>query len=112
MKASLVFQTKFTRALSSGTVLKIFMDLYLLPVRRGKTAHFPDDYRFSWIAFDSEAPEKRVLFDCHKDKGAHVHFDDKELERNITVTTPDEAEKLFYELIVERFGPLAPGAKK
>jgi hypothetical protein len=107
MKASLIFQTKFTRTLASGKVLTVFMDLYQLPLKRGQQARFPSGYKFSWIAFDAEAPGKKVLFDCHKDKGAHIHFDEKELDREVNVSSVDEAEKLFYELIAERFGPLA-----
>jgi hypothetical protein len=107
MKASLIFQNKFTRALASGKVLVVFMDLYQLPVKRGRPAKFPSDFKFSWIAFDSEMPTNRVLLDCHKDKGAHIHFDAQELDREVVVSSVDEAEKLFYELIAERFGPLA-----
>jgi len=112
MKASLIFQTKFNRTLANGKTLVFFMDLYLLPVKRGQQIKFPDHYRFSWIAFDPDTPENRVLFDCHKDKGAHAHFDGRELEKKITVASVDDAEKLFYELVAERFGPMAQGDGK
>jgi hypothetical protein len=107
MKASLLFQLKFTRHLASGKTVVIFMDLYELPIKHRRPAKFPEDYKFSWIAFDSETPENRVLFDCHKDKGPHIHFDGQELDREIKAKSPEEAEELFYALIAERFGPLA-----
>lgn len=80
----------------------VVMDLYKLP--EGHTKSFPEGYRFSWIAFDSDDDRERVLFDCHHPKGPHVHIDDDTDGKPFDWTTLDEAYELFFLTIRQRFG--------
>ena len=77
MKATLIFETQqlfVTKADGAAKcTIEIRMDLYKLAKGSGDVG---SDYRFSWIAFDSDNPMRRVLFDTHPPKGPHVHLDD------------------------------------
>jgi hypothetical protein len=73
VEAELLFERKFEITTKAGLPVVIFMDLYKLP--KGAKKDYPEGYKFSWIAFDSENEAKRVLFDCHTKKGPHLHLD-------------------------------------
>lgn len=78
------------------------MDLFKLA--EGHPKSFPDGYRFSWIAFDPDMPNERILFDCHDPKGPHVHIDNDPDGDPIEWTTLDNAYELFFERVRNRFG--------
>ena len=103
MKATLLFKSKFAVALEDGRELTIFMDCYQL---NGHAMTFAKDYRFSWIAFDAEAPVKKVLMDQHPHKKAHLHFDDKEESIETEFLDLDEAIAYFFKAVERHFGPL------
>ena len=78
------------------------MDVYRLP--KGHPETFPDGYRFSWIAYDSEKETNRVLFDCHHPKGPHFHIDHDPEGQPFEWKSLEAAYDLFFEKIRERFG--------
>jgi len=80
------------------------MDLYELPAGRAKSSDVP--YRFSWIAFDKEYPEQRVLFDCHPPKGPHFHVDGDDEGQSFKWTSIEDAIALFENKVTKRFGVL------
>jgi hypothetical protein len=102
VKALLLFERRFTLTCVGGRVVEVFMDLYQLP--EGYSQAYPEGYRFSWIAFDSENPQARVLFDCHHPKGPHVHVDEDSDGESFEWTSLDEVYELFFEKLRERFG--------
>lgn len=53
--------------------------------------------------FEVENPARRVLVDCHKPFGVHVHFDDGPQIR-LGVQTVDEAREAFAAAIKKHFG--------
>ncbi len=77
------------------------MDLFQIPEPERK--NYPEGYRFSWIAFDAEDPEERVLFDCHPPKGPHIHVDG-EPEFLFKWKSLEQSEALFFEKVQEKFG--------
>lgn len=79
------------------------MDLFRLAEAK---AGFPDGYRFSWIAFDSDNPASRVLFDCHPPKGPHIHIDGDKDGLPYEWNGLEEAERFFRRKLKEHFGEL------
>ena len=109
MDAMLIYRRRVTRRTLKGREIRLVMDLYEIPEPdKGK---YPDGYRFSWIAFDVELPEKRVLFDCHPPKGPHLHVDG-EPEIYFKWVSLEETEELFFSKIQDRFGGLVPEDKE
>jgi hypothetical protein len=92
---------RFNIQLDNGEFLDIYMDLFL--IKKGKE----ENYKFSWIAFNSQNPEQRVLFDSHYGKGTHYHFDNDSIGISFEWTGLDDAIYLFIEKIGERFGKQA-----
>ncbi|TVQ77823.1 MAG: hypothetical protein EA369_08535 [Bradymonadales bacterium] len=105
MDAELIFEIRFSIVLKSGEILVVFMDLYKIP--RVNTKDFPGGHRFSWIAFDPEAPERRVLFDSHPPKGPHIHIDDELEGKPFEWVSVDQAKRLFFKCVKEHFGKFA-----
>jgi hypothetical protein len=68
MKATLLLEANELFTTRTGRTVEIQMDLYQLSGTSGRDGN---DYRFSWIAFDTEDPMRRILFDCHPPKGPH-----------------------------------------
>ena len=105
MKAALLFEVRRLFETESGKTIVMVMDLYELP-----EASAADDvhtrYKFSWIAFRQEAPEERVLFDCHKPKGIHYHIDDDKEGQPLECSSISETIELFQSRVAERFGEL------
>jgi hypothetical protein len=62
VKAELLFREKWSESLLSGRTQVIFMDCYLLDE---VSLDFSKAFKFSWIAYDVERPEDRVLMDQH-----------------------------------------------
>lgn len=78
------------------------MDLYRLP--RGHSKSFPEGYRFSWIAYDSEDVMARVLFDCHHPKGPHVHVDQDPSGKAVEWVSLESSYERFFKIVRDRFG--------
>lgn len=102
MKAEPIFKRKFSITTKSGIVVVIFMDLYRLP--RSARKEYPEGYKFSWIAYDLDKEEKRILFDCHDLKGPHTHLDGEKTGKPFRWTSLDAATTLFFKTIKEHFG--------
>lgn len=83
------------------------MDLFRLTEEDPAQTH-PEGYRFSWIAFDRESPEKRVLFDCHPPKGPHFHLDEDREGVPFEWTSLAAAIEFFRQKVREHFGELDP----
>ena len=79
------------------------MDLYKLADETGKPGA---EFRFSWIAFDTDNPMRRVLFDSHLPKGPHYHLDDDQEGQPFEWSSVPEAIRLFREMVAEHFGEL------
>ncbi len=101
MKATLVFEGRRLFKTETGRTVVVEMDLYEL---NDPNPHFP--YRFSWIAFDQESPEERVLFDCHPPKKPHFHLSDGN-EETFEWTSFADGVALFQKKTRERFGELS-----
>jgi len=101
MKAELLFERKFSVTTKTGCVVTIFMDLYLLPPKENETE---EQYKFGWIAFDSEDSTRRVLFDCHYPKGPHVHIGHDKEEILFPWEGFEQALNLFFSTVAEYFG--------
>lgn len=103
MDAKKLFEERFTIQLTNGKTIVVFMDLYQLTEQRSK--FFPEGYKFSWIAFDIDNPEHRVLFDCHPPKGPHVHIDGDPKGMPFEWKGLEIAQTFFFKKVKERFGP-------
>jgi hypothetical protein len=104
MKAVPLLDSRRSYETLSGRIVVIEMDLYKLP--DASTGDLGSQFRFSWIAFDEEAPNQRVLFDCHAPKGMHFHLDEDKEGRSFTCASIAEAIQLFQEKVKEHFGEL------
>lgn len=82
----------------NGQIVSIRMDLFAFEERTSNTIGF----RFSWIAFDLEEPERRVLFDNHPPKGPHFHKQGQ--ETSFEWNGVPHALKLFVDLVRLEFG--------
>ena len=85
--------------MSSGK--KIFIEVKLVKLSIAKP-EFPQGYKFSWIAFNRDYPNERVLFDNHRGKKPHYHVNGKQVF--FTWKSRQHAEQLFYQKIIEKFG--------
>ena len=86
--------------ISSGKWITVEMKLVRLPKINKK--EFPEDYKFSWIAFSQDEPEERILFDNHHGKGPHFHINGK--EEFFAWVNLEKALDLFYQKIIQKFG--------
>ena len=101
VKATLIFQRKFTLTCENGRIVSVFMDLYHLP--EGHPRAFPEGYRFSWIAFDSVNESAQVLFDCHAPNGPHFHVDSDSNGKPFEWSSLEHAHELFFQKVRVRF---------
>jgi len=97
-----IFKRRFNLRCLSGRLIAVVMDLYKLPDVHPKS--FPEGYRFSWIAFDSDNEDSRVLFDCHAPKGPHMHIDRDQNGEPFEWTTLDKVYDLFFQTVRKQFG--------
>lgn len=104
MKAEKIFSRRFSVRCKGGRVLAVYMDLYRLA--KGHPETFPEGYRFSWIAFDPEDENVRVLFDCHTPKGPHLHIDDDKVGKSFECKCVEDAQEQFFSTIARRFGEI------
>lgn len=117
MKATFLWDKRSAFFTKEGREIIVEMDLYRVK-GSGQGKHFPEGYRFSWIAFAQDAPTRRVLFDCHPPKGAHFHLDEDPDGTPFEWTTLDDAIDLFQAKVREHFGDLSevpmvgPGGKR
>ena len=68
-----------------------------------KATEFPENYKFSWIAFNIDNPDERVLFDNHPGKPPHYHIDKKPSVYFKWISLA-ASRKLFFQKVYERFG--------
>lgn len=101
MKARLVMQRRFLAESRKGKQIVVEMDLY--EVSGPGAERLPGGYRFSWIAFNAQNPNERVLFDSHPPKGPHFHLDDRKNEIKIEWTSLEATERLFYRTVARHF---------
>jgi hypothetical protein len=99
-----LFAEKRALKTKAGGTLVIAMDLYDIspsPV----DGLFLERFRLSWIAFDFENPDKKVLVDSHPPVGLHYHFDNGD-QIKLELTTLDEALMFFETKVIEHFGEI------
>lgn len=102
MKATKIFSIERIVELDSGVLCRLHMDLF--DVSKGKAKGlFLDRFRFSWIFFEIENPMRRVLVDCHKPFGVHVHYDGGPQEP-VEAETLEDVRKFFTHAIEKHFG--------
>jgi hypothetical protein len=103
MKATLLFESHQLFVTKSGGTVEIHMDLYKVECSAG---HPGSEFRFSWIAFDSDNPMRRVLFDSHPPKGPHFHVDNDSKGQPFAWVSIPDAIQLFRKTVEEHFGKL------
>ena len=94
------FHWKEDYLMSSGKEITIEMKLIKLPSIQKK--EFPEDYKFSWSAFNRSNPEEKIRFDNHDRKEPHYHDDEKE-EFFIWISL-DKSLESFYQKVITKFG--------
>lgn len=100
MKAEKLFEEKFAITLKNGKVVVVFMDLYKV----NSYEYHPEGYRYSWIGFNPDNPDQRVLFDSHPPKGPHLHIDLEVPGTSYNWENLEKAFHFFMSKIKERFG--------
>ncbi len=103
MKATLLLESHQLFVTKAGGIVEIHMDLYKVEDSAGLSG---SEFRFSWIAFDSDNPMRRVLFDSHPPKGPHFHVDDDSKGQAFAWVSVSDAIRLFREKVEEHFGEL------
>ena len=101
MAATLLFEERSTHTLKNGHMVSVFMDLW--SIEPPETSLLESRFKLSWIAFDESDPNKRVLMDCHKPLGLHLHIDSGP-QIPVLALTVDEAYLFFCSKITEHFG--------
>ncbi len=103
MKAKKIINIKDTWPLRFGGSVTIFMDCFELE----EFLDFERRYVFSWIAFDSLVPSRRILIDQHQAKPCHLHVDGLEAELEPEPKSLFEALEHFEFQIKKKFGELS-----
>lgn len=101
MAATLIFEERNTHTLKNGRMVTVFMDLWSIDPPEPDLLE--SRFKLSWIAFDESDPNKRVLMDCHKPIGLHLHVDTGP-QIPVSARTLDEAYAFFRSKITEYFG--------
>lgn len=102
MKATRITYKKLSFILESGEELFVILDVFKIPPPEDQK--FPDGFKFSFLAFNEENPDDKVLLDCHPPKKPHFHDKDGEFEW----TGIDAAIDLFWEKVEIKFGKIHP----
>ena len=85
-----------------GFLIGIEVELWKLPLPQ--PAEFPQGYKLKMIAYNLENPSELVQIDNHQGKKLHYHLNDK--QKFFTWVSLAEAERLFLQLVQEKFGKL------
>lgn len=101
MKKRLLFHEKEKFVLSSGKEIVIEMKLFLMANKSKE--EYPEDYQFTWIAFNKNNPQEKVLFDNHHGKPPHYHID-LDFSHYFEWITLSHSISLFRQKVIERFG--------
>ena len=99
-----LLEDKRTLKTRDGTLLVIVMDLYEIspaPI----SGLFLERFKLSWIAFDFDNPDKKVLVDSHPPVGLHYHLDNG-VQIKVELVTLDEALMLFETKVIEHFSEI------
>lgn len=104
MRAHLLFKDRQEWGLKFGGVLAISMDCYQVT---NSNLEFEKTFVFSWIAFDPENPERRVLMDQHRTKACHLHLGTREVLLQKIPRTLEDALVVFRNEVEKYFGELA-----
>jgi hypothetical protein len=96
--ATLIMRRSASIEYENGRIVSIRMDLFAI---EGSTTG-ADGFRFSWIAFDLEEPDRSVLFDNHPPKGPHFHKHGK--ETSFEWNGVPHALRMFVNLVRLEFG--------
>lgn len=101
-RAIKIFEIERIVEMKSGRPCRLFMDLFDAGDSSGDGL-FLGRFRFSWIFFEIENPMKRVLIDCHRPFGVHIHLDDGPQEL-LAAQTLDDVREFFSAAIKSHFG--------
>src|SRR4051794_40948205 len=101
MKKPLLFHEKAKFLTTSGKEIVIEMKLSLVTDQIKK--EYPEGYKLSWIAFNKDNPQERVLFDNHFGKVPHYHIDNHP-SQTLTWISLSHTLSLFHQKTRERFG--------
>jgi hypothetical protein len=103
VKATPVFRLKSDEDLQGGGGITFYMDCFQVDeLSKG----FEKAYIFSWIAFDSDKPSRRVLMDQHQGRPCHLHIGDKKVLEDLKFYHLDEAMQTFFAEVEKFFGKL------
>jgi len=100
MDDNLVYNRKGTFLTDEGNLIGLRMKLWRLPNINSK--NFPEGYKLSWIVFNLATESEKILFDNHWGKSPHYHENGK--EKFLEWISLEETEKLFYQMVYEKFG--------
>ena len=96
--ATLIMRRSASIEYENGQIVSIRMDLFAIE----GNASGADRFRFSWIAFDFEEPDRSVLFDNHPPKGPHFHK--RGQETSFSWNGVPHALAMFVDLVRLEFG--------
>lgn len=105
MRGNLLYKTQAEFATDRGFQIRIYMDLFEIDAPSNPQALFLDRFKFSWIAYDTNNPSRRILVDCHEPFGIHLHID-QQPHLPFEAKTLDDASGFFMEKVVEHFGAI------
>jgi len=102
--SSCILNIKRPILLRADGLVVVVMDLFeITPAPR--PGLFLERYRLSWIAFDQDNPDRRVLMDSHPPIGIHYHLDDG-AQVPVELKTLDQALLFFEQKVIEHFGEI------
>ena len=99
-KAQLLLKENKKYLMSTGKIITIATDLWLVPESRRHL--YPNGLKFGWIAFNDDNPEEKILIDYNPQKGFHYHIDDHIVK--LTWVSLENAQQLFTKMIQAKFG--------
>ena len=96
----ILFEDKIVQT-SQGYLVRIIIEIWQLP--HPQPIEFPENCKFKWYAFRlGKRPREYIRFDNHSGKPPHYHYDEKEIF--FTWVSLAETEKMFWQMVHQRFG--------
>jgi hypothetical protein len=101
--SNIIVNTRRLVELKSGGWIVVVIEI--IEISPNKAGLFLDRFKLSWIAFNPENPDQRVLVDAHSPFGLHYHINDG-AQIPVKGSNLQECLKLFQSLVISHFGEL------
>ncbi|CFW92737.1 protein of unknown function [endosymbiont DhMRE of Dentiscutata heterogama] len=100
MSKLVIYHRKITLLTARAIVIKVEMSLVKFTSQ--VSTEFPEGYKFRWMAYNVDNPDKLLRFDNHTGKFPHWH--DNGQEGELEWLGLEKTEQLFFQKVKSKFG--------